>query len=84
MVVRVRTRGSWVALASDAAHFHENFERDMPFPWVESITATLNRYERLRALADRDDMVVPGHDPQIMTRYPAASPDLEGFVARLD
>jgi hypothetical protein len=28
--------------------------------------------------------VVPGHDPEVMTRYPAAKPGLEGWVARLD
>jgi hypothetical protein len=28
--------------------------------------------------------VVPGHDPLVLARYPAASPSLEGIVARLD
>jgi hypothetical protein len=27
---------------------------------------------------------VPGHDPQVLTRYPAAKPGLEGWVVRLD
>jgi hypothetical protein len=27
---------------------------------------------------------VPGHDPQVLKRYPAAKPGLEGWVVRLD
>jgi hypothetical protein len=27
---------------------------------------------------------VPGHDPLVMSRYPAASGDLEGIAVRLD
>jgi hypothetical protein len=28
--------------------------------------------------------VVPGHDPAVLTCYPAAKPGLEGWVVRLD
>jgi hypothetical protein len=28
--------------------------------------------------------VIPGHDPLVLQRYPAAKPGLEGIVARLD
>jgi hypothetical protein len=28
--------------------------------------------------------VVPGHDPDVLRRYPAAKPGLEGWVVRLD
>jgi hypothetical protein len=38
----------------------------------------------LRALADSADHVVPGHDPLVLERYPAASKELKGIVARLD
>jgi hypothetical protein len=41
-------------------------------------------YARLCALADSPAHVVPGHDPLVLQRYPAASPSLEGIVARLD
>ena len=29
-------------------------------------------------------MVVPNHDPLVMRRYPAPTPELEGLVIRLD
>ena len=39
---------------------------------------------RSRSLRPRRDHVVPGHDPLVLERYPAAKPGLEGWVARLD
>lgn len=83
-VVRVMTRKGWLVLASDATHFFENFERNIPFPWVYNVGATLDGFMRLRALASDDSLVVPGHDPQVMTRFPAASEAATGIVARLD
>ena len=32
----------------------------------------------------RVTVVVPGHDPLVLTRYPAAKAGLEGWVVRLD
>lgn len=83
-VVRVRTRQGWLVLASDATHFFENFERDIPFPWVYHVGATLDGFRRLRELADAERLVIPGHDPEIMRRFPAASLEAEGIVVRLD
>jgi hypothetical protein len=41
-------------------------------------------YERLGRLASSPAHVVPGHDPLVLARYPAAKPGLEGWVVRLD
>jgi hypothetical protein len=41
-------------------------------------------YRRLAELADAPELVVPGHDPLVMRRYAAPSPDLEGIAVRLD
>ncbi|MGO4678035.1 N-acyl homoserine lactonase family protein [Bosea sp. 2YAB26] len=83
-VVRVKTRKGWLVLASDATHFFENFERDIPFPWIYNVGATLEGFKRLRELASDPRLVIPGHDPQIMERFPAASEAAKGIVARLD
>jgi hypothetical protein len=40
-------------------------------------------YARLVELADAPGLIVPGHDPLVMRRYPAARPDLEGVAVRL-
>jgi hypothetical protein len=44
----------------------------------------LEGYNTLYRLADSKDHIVPGHDPLVMERYPAASAALNGIVVRLD
>jgi glyoxylase-like metal-dependent hydrolase (beta-lactamase superfamily II) len=83
-MVRVRTRRGWVVLASDAAHFYANLERGLPYPILFNAADVLEGYRTAYALADSPEHVVPGHDPLVLERYPAPSPDLQGWVARLD
>ena len=82
--VRVRTRRGWVVLASDASHFYAHMEQGRAFPVVSDVAAMLEGHHRLRALASSPAHVIPGHDPLVMSRYPAASDALAGWVARLD
>ena len=82
--VRVKTRRGWVVLASDASHFYANMEDVRPFPIVYSVADMVDGYRKLRALADSPAHLIPGHDPLVMERYPAPSPELKGIVARLD
>jgi glyoxylase-like metal-dependent hydrolase (beta-lactamase superfamily II) len=83
-MVRVKTRRGLVVLASDAAHYYANMERGLPYPFVFNVGDTLEGFRRARALADSPDHIIPGHDPLVLTRYPAAKPKLKGWVARLD
>jgi outer membrane biosynthesis protein TonB len=39
---------------------------------------------RVRELADSADHVIPGHDPDVLRRYPTPRKSLAGIVARLD
>ena len=68
--VRVHTRRGWLVLASDASHYYANINQGSPFPIVFNLGDMLEGYERLRALADSDDHLVPGHDPLVRERYP--------------
>ena len=83
-VVRVWTRRGWMVLAADASHFYANMENGRPFRLLHSVEATLEGYRRLYELASERSGVVPGHDPLVMTRYPASAPGLEGIAHRLD
>ena len=53
-------------------------ERDLPYPFVFNIGDTLEGYRRAYALASSPDHVIPGHDPLVLQRYPAAAPELAG------
>jgi glyoxylase-like metal-dependent hydrolase (beta-lactamase superfamily II) len=83
-IVRVNTRRGIVVLASDSSHLYANMEREVPYPIAYNVGEVLEGYKRARELASSREHIIPGHDPLVMARYPAASPALEGWVARLD
>ncbi len=82
--VRVWTRRGWVVLASDASHFYANMEQGRPFPIIYNLGDMLEGYRTLERLASSHRHIVPGHDPLVLERYPAAKPGLEGIAVRLD
>ena len=82
--VKVHTARGWVVVASDAAHYYESLDRGTPFLTHENMFQMLEGYRKLRTLAPTDAHIVPGHDPAVLERYPAPSPELAGIVARLD
>jgi hypothetical protein len=80
----VHTARGWVVLASDASHYYRNMDEERPFPIVADVGAMVEGWRRVRQLADSPEHVVPGHDPEVLARYPAPATDLQGVVARLD
>jgi len=80
----VNTARGVVVLASDVTHFYENFETYRPFSTAYNVGDMLDAFDTLRAHAASPELIVPGHDPLVMQRYPALSPDLQGIVVRLD
>lgn len=82
--VRVMTEQGPVVVASDAAHFYENFEQRKPFSITIDMAATLRSYTKLADLALTPRHVVPGHDPLVLERYPAWKEQTQGSVHRLD
>ncbi|GAB3426878.1 N-acyl homoserine lactonase family protein [Flindersiella endophytica] len=80
-VARVRTGGGHVVLASDASHFFENIETDRPFPILHSMTGMYGAFDRINELASGPHLVVAGHDPEVLNRFPAYSDELRGRVA---
>jgi len=83
-VVRVRTRRGWVVLASDASHLYANIGQTRPFPVVYNVGDMLEAYGRIRRLADSEAHIIPGHDPDVLKRYPAAGRGLDDWIVRLD
>lgn len=81
-VVTVQTARGQVVLASDATHYYANIEEDRPFRIVSDLPRMYDAFEAVRTLAGSPDHIIPGHDPLVLARYPAA-PGLAGIVARL-
>ena len=80
--VRVNTARGRVVLASDVTHFYENMEAGRPFTTAFHIGEMLEGFDKLRALAPSPKHIVPGHDPEVMRRYPAL-PGQEGVIVEL-
>jgi glyoxylase-like metal-dependent hydrolase (beta-lactamase superfamily II) len=82
--VRVMTRRGAVMVASDAAHLYAHLEQNRIFPVIYNAADMLEGQKKLRRLVSTPAHIVPGHDPLVMQRYPAAAPNLANIVVRLD
>ena len=80
-VVRVRTQAGWLCLASDAAHYYENFLAQKPFPIVVDLQNMMDGFARLKTLASAPELIIPGHDPMTRQLFAQDGPD---YVFRLD
>ncbi|GAA1170574.1 N-acyl homoserine lactonase family protein [Streptomyces rhizosphaericus] len=74
-VVRVHTKRGWVVLASDSSHLWANIRRRAPFPILDHLASMVEAYETVEDLADGVDHIIPGHDPQVATRFPQVEDD---------
>ena len=83
-ILLVETAGGLLVLASDAVHLYEELELGRPFAIVADLEEMCLAYELLRRLAaESHAIVVPGHDPAVMTRFPSLSVEAGGLAVRL-
>jgi len=82
--VCVKTKRGNVVIASDATHLYAHIETGRVFPVTYNVGDVLEGYATIKKLAPSMGHIVPGHDPLVLTRYPAARPGLEGWVVRID
>ncbi len=73
-----------VVVALNVSHFYENMEAGRPYTTSLHVGEMLEGFDLLRRVAVTPALIVPGHDPRVMERYPAPGPELEGIVVRLD
>ncbi len=84
IALEVETRRGRVILASDAVHLYDEMEQLRPFRVFYDLREMLEGYRVLQARAPSRDFLIPGHDPELVRRYPAAAPELAGEVLRFD
>lgn len=73
-IVTVRTADGPVLLASDAVHYYEECERDMPFVSVANLVDMYAGFDTIRAMVSDGSAarVVSGHDPATLGLLGAA------------
>jgi glyoxylase-like metal-dependent hydrolase (beta-lactamase superfamily II) len=84
-IVLVATAGGGQAvLASDAAHYYEEIERDRPFAFVADLEAMYRGFDLLTEIAaEPGRLIVAGHDPDVMRRFPAVEGIDPGLAVRV-
>ncbi|MFA5608352.1 MAG: N-acyl homoserine lactonase family protein [Leucobacter sp.] len=83
-VVIVQTAAGPVLLASDAVHYYEELEADMPFTSVTDVVGMYDAFQTIRDLvaSGRVTHVVSGHDPRTLERFTPV-PGMEGTAATI-
>jgi glyoxylase-like metal-dependent hydrolase (beta-lactamase superfamily II) len=72
-----------VVLASDAAHLYDELDHYMLFGTFTDAVAMHDSYRLLRTLTEQGLVVVPGHDPEVMRRFPPLDPARPELGVRL-
>jgi len=72
--VGVQTAAGTVVLASDNMYLYENLEKHVPIGATLDAISNLRAQDRMKQIAGRARMIVPGHDPAVFTRFPNLSP----------
>jgi glyoxylase-like metal-dependent hydrolase (beta-lactamase superfamily II) len=83
LVTSVQGDRGRVVLASDAVHFDEEMRLDRPHRLVHDEPAMRAAYAWLRAQQDAGALVIAGHDPAVMDRFPVIAPLGAGSAVRL-
>ena len=71
------TKPGTVVLASDNVYLYENLEKHVPIAQTFDETSNLAAQDRMKKLASDPRLIVPGHDPLVLTRFPKVG---EGVV----
>ncbi|MBI2877753.1 MAG: N-acyl homoserine lactonase family protein [Candidatus Tectomicrobia bacterium] len=73
-ILVVNTAKGPVVLTSDAVYLYENLEKDWPIGLIMTdLDDVMRGMARVRRLGG---VMVPGHDPKIMEKFPAAGPNI--------
>ncbi|MBY0489411.1 MAG: N-acyl homoserine lactonase family protein [Gemmatimonadaceae bacterium] len=72
----VETPTGRVVLASDNAYLYENLDTHQPIAQTLDKASNLAAQARMHAFAANGGVIVPGHDPAVMTRFPLVKPNV--------
>lgn len=68
--VSVRAAGGTIVIASDNMYLYENLEKHLPIAQTFDADSNLKAQDRMKQIASRPDLVVPGHDPMVFVKFP--------------
>jgi glyoxylase-like metal-dependent hydrolase (beta-lactamase superfamily II) len=68
--VSVDAKPGTIVLASDNMYLYENLEKHLPIAQTFDAKSNLAAQDRMKTIASDPRLIVPGHDPAVMTRFP--------------
>ena len=74
--VGVSTKAGIVILASDNMYLYENLEKHVPIAATLDAASNLRAQDRMKQLAANPSLIIPGHDPAVMTKFPSVAPGI--------
>lgn len=78
--VAVNTAKGTAIVASDCLHAHRAFKENNTSIFITDLIAWVESYDRLRMKATSIDLVFPGHDMSLATKYPKVAEDVTRLV----
>ena len=67
--ILLRTSGGTAVLASDNVYLYENLDTHAPIAQTLDAASNLKAQDRIRTLASKPGLIVPGHDPAVFERF---------------
>ncbi|HEX3583360.1 MAG TPA: N-acyl homoserine lactonase family protein [Thermoanaerobaculia bacterium] len=74
--VSVEGKPGTIVLASDNMYLYENLEKHVPIAQTFDAKSNLAAQDRMKTIAADPRLIVPGHDPLVMTRFPKAGENI--------
>jgi glyoxylase-like metal-dependent hydrolase (beta-lactamase superfamily II) len=68
--VSVRTASGTIVIASDNMYLYENLLKHVPIAQTFDAESNLKAQDRMKQIAARPDLIVPGHDPAVFIKFP--------------
>lgn len=62
---------------------YANYEQGRPFPIVHNVADMLDGYDLIQQLASSSELIIPGHDPQVMSRFRSPFEAARGIAVKL-
>lgn len=67
----VKSGETTIVIASDNLYLYENLSRRVPIAQTLDAASNVNTQGRMLGLASDARLIVPGHDPEVFTRFPS-------------
>ena len=78
--VAVRTSRGEAILGSDCAHLFRNYQEEWPSALIIDLIAWVNTLEKLKNRVSLPELLFPGHDPLMTSRYHEVAPGITRLV----